>query len=189
MDRDDAILDYLQKRLSPQERDQFEKTMVQDAALAAEVALMQAVRAELSTGPVHDASDAVWERVSAGMDATPVPANTNRRPWGQVMKYAAVAAIAVMAWQVAVVPRMSAVPEGFRTATQPQAVFALQVKFVEAATIGEIGVLLGTLGGTISDGPTALGLVRVSFVDQASQQRALDALSARSDLIELVVQP
>ncbi|ABG33450.1 hypothetical protein CEP88_09260 [Roseobacter denitrificans] len=187
MDRDDQILNYVQDRLSPQDRAAFEEAMARDAALSGEVALMQAVRGALAQEPKHDNSDAVWDRLSASMSPVPQPANMNSSPWAQLARYAAVAAIAVLAWQV-VVPRSSGVPTGFTPATEGAGAFVLQVKFADSATFGDIGALLGPLGGTITDGPTALGLVRVSFADATSLQEAAVALDARSDLVELVVQ-
>ncbi len=188
MDRDDKILNYVQDRLPPQDRQAFEADMSADAALSSEVAVMQSVRGALRAEQKHDNSDAVWDRLSASITPMPKPANDNRSPLAQILRYAAVATIAVMAWQVAVVPRISGVPDGFAPATEGAGAFVLQVKFSDAARFGEIGALLGPLGGTISDGPTALGLVRVSFISQTSLQEALVALNTRSDIVELVVE-
>ncbi|MEO1138418.1 MAG: hypothetical protein AAFW87_03080 [Pseudomonadota bacterium] len=187
MDRDDAILDYLQDRLAPEKREAFETSMAQDASLAAEVDLMRSVRDEMASGPTHEKADAVWEQLSTAMDAPPQAANENRHPWVSVLQYAAVAAIAVAAWQFAVVPRLGDVPDGFRAASEQSAGFVLQVKFEDSVTIGEIGTLLGPLGGTISDGPSALGVVRVSFTDAALRDAAREVLTARSDIVELVL--
>lgn len=188
MDRDDTILNYLQNRLSSEDRAQFETAMAQDAALSAEVDLMRSVRADLSAGPMHDNADAVWARLSAKIDPTLQPANANRRPWMPVLRYAAVAALAIAVWQVTVVPRTGGVPDEFRPASEGVAAFVLQVKFADTATIADIGTLLAPLNGTISDGPSALGVVRVSFPDQAAQQQAFAALNARADLVELVLE-
>ena len=111
------ILDYLQNRLSAARKDAFEQMMAEDAALAAEVEVMRAVRRELAAGPKLDNAEAVWERVSASIDAQAVPANDNRSPLKQVLKYAAVVLIAVGAWQVTVVPRISAVPASIMPAS------------------------------------------------------------------------
>lgn len=188
MDRDDEILDYVQNRLAPPDRERFEKSMAEDAALAAEVSLMRSVRTELKAGPQHENADVVWDRLSAAIDPAPQPANDNRRPWLQVVQYAAVALLAVAAWQFAVVPRITQAPGGFQAASGPSAGFVLQVKFVETATIGEITDLLRPLNGTITDGPSAIGLVRVTFAQETLQQEALDVLSTRSDLVEVALE-
>lgn len=188
MERDQDILDYLQDRLGPSEREAFEKTMAQDASLAAEVEVMQAVRSELSGSPKHDKAEAVWDQLSAEIDGMPRAANDNRQPWKHILRYAAVALLAIAVWQFAVVPRIGEAPGGFRTASEHVDDFVLQVKFVDSAPFGDISDLLGTLGGVISDGPSALGLVRVSFPDAAARAAALDTLSERADIVELVAE-
>lgn len=188
MDRDDEILDYVQNRLPPVGREQFEKAMAKDKSLAAEVDLMRSVRAELKAGPTHKNEDAVWDKLSATIDPAPQHANENRRPWLQVLQYATVAVVAVATWQFAVVPRISVMPGEFRAASEQSGDFVVQVKFIESATIGEITDLLRPLNGTITDGPSALGLVRVSFKEQAMQKEALQVLNSRTDLVEVALE-
>ena len=187
MERDDAILDYLQGRLAPEERLAFEQTMAQDAALAAEVDVMRAVRTELASGPKHEQADAVWDRLSVAMDGSAQPANENRRPALALLKYAAVAVIAIGTWHTTVVPRVTPTQDGFRAASEESGDVILQVKFASSATLAEVGAVLRPLGGTISDGPTALGVVRVSFADMDARDAARVALGERSDLVELVL--
>lgn len=188
MDRDETILEYLREKLPPEDRSAFEATMAQDAALAAEVELLRAVRSELATGPKHDNAGAVWDRLAAKMDPLPVHANDNRSPWIHTLRYAAVAVLAVAAWQFTVVPRTGTAPDGFRTSSEVTAAFVLQVKFLDNATIADIGLLLAPANGTIIDGPSALGIVRVSFPDQAARVQALESLGAQSDLVEFVLE-
>lgn len=188
MDRDDAVLDYLQDRMAAPERAAFEEAMAQDPSLAAEVSLMQSVRAELGSAPRHEQADAVWDRLSAAMEPVQ-PANENRSPWRQVLQYAAACVLAVSLWQLAVVPRLGAPDDGFRAASEQRDAFALQVKFVDAATLPEIAKVLGPLGGTISDGPGALGILRVSFPSAAQRDEALRVLEDRVPLVEFISQP
>lgn len=201
MDRDDAILEYLQDRLPPEDRLAFEASMAQDADLAAEVEVMRAVRTEMASGAVHENAQAVWDKLSTAMDTAqnaatdqarhhaPTAANENRPPWVQALRYAAVAVVAIAAWQVAVVPRLGDAGDRFRTASDQVSEVALQVKFTPVATLAEIGALLGPLGGTISDGPGALGVVQVSFVDAEQRDAARAVLEARRDLVELLIDP
>ncbi|MEL6119428.1 MAG: hypothetical protein AAFR49_07080, partial [Pseudomonadota bacterium] len=65
MDRDDAILHYLQDRLDAEERKSFELDLAEDPALAAEVDLMRAVREEMGAEPQHEKAEEVWDRLSA----------------------------------------------------------------------------------------------------------------------------
>ncbi|MDW3224431.1 MAG: hypothetical protein R8G34_16375 [Paracoccaceae bacterium] len=188
MDRDDTILDYLQNRLGPKDREKFEQDMAGDASLSSEVNVMRSVRAQLATGPRHENAEAVWTRLSNSIDAKPQPANENRRPWAPLLKYAAVATIAVAAWQLTIVPHTNGVSEGFSTATERAEAFVIQIKFAENVTIGDIGALLLPLEGRITDGPSALGLVRISFANAEVQQQALEVLTTRTDLVEFVTE-
>lgn len=186
MDRDDEILDYLQERMTPAARDRFEADMANNAALAAEVEVMRSVRAALASGPAHENKDAVWERLSHSINQTSGPANFNRAPkWAGLMKYAAVAVVAVATWQLGVVPQMSQGPNGFRPASVEAAQFVLQVRFNDEAAFADIVELLYPLNGTIVDGPGALGLVQVSFADATARSDAIVALET-SNLVEFV---
>lgn len=186
MDRDDAILSYIQDRLDPAERKAFEKTLVEDPSLAAEVEVMRAVRDEMNAGPQHNRADEVWERVSVAMDGVAPPANDNRRPMLEILKYAAVAVVAVAAWQFTVAPQLSGTPGGFRAASEERAEFVLQVRFVGTATINEIGVVLRPLGATITDGPGALGVLSLSFADAPSRDAAREILASQPELVDVV---
>jgi anti-sigma factor RsiW len=189
MDRDDTILDYLQGRLAPEDRARFEAALVTDASLAAEVDVMRAVREDLAAGPRHEQAEAVWEKLAAAIDAPPIAANQNRAPWLQLARYAAVAVVAVVSWQVAVAPLITGAPPLYRAATESADGLVLQVRFADDATMAQITALLTELNGTIADGPSALGLVRVAFGDEAARQEALDVLGRRPALVDLVQVP
>lgn len=191
MDRDEKILAYLQGRLVSRERDQFERDLAGDAELRSEVNLMQSVRGELANAPTLPDPDELWERISAGFDQPGKAANDNRRPWLQVAQYAAVACVAIAVWQVVAVPRLGpdTGPEVFRTASETSEKFELQVKFLDTATMADVIAVLADLDGTISDGPSALGIVRVSFVSEARRQNAFEALTSRKDLVEFMPDP
>lgn len=188
MTRDQDILDYLQDRLTPEDRAAFETAMAGDTSLAAEVDILRSVRADLQSAPKHPDAEAVWDRISIGIDRETQPANVNQAPWKQVLKYAAVAVFAVAAWQIVGVPRTDGVPDGFRTASEDTIEFSVQVKFVEAATLTDIAALVLQFGGRISDGPSALGLVTLSFPDADAREQAITLLDADTALVEFVAQ-
>lgn len=185
MDREQDILDYLQNRMPAEAQSAFEAEMSRDAALAAEVDLLRKVQAELATGPEHSQAAAVWDRIAAQIE-TPTPANENRRPWAQALRYAAVAVLAITVWQVTLGPRFTQGEGGFRTASDAQVEAAFQVRFTQTATLAEIAEALMPLGGTITDGPTALGFLQLSFPDAEAAAAARQALAARPDLVELI---
>lgn len=188
MNRDQNIIDYFQDRLTPERRAAFENEMAQDASLAAEVALLRSVRAELAQAPKHGNADLVWDRLSTEIDASPTAANDNRPLWKEVLKYAAVAVLSVATWHVTVGPRISSDPDGFRTASEGQVDFSIQVKFVQTASYGEITALLAPLNARFTDGPSALGLVRLSFDDTSTRQQAIRVLEANKAVVEIVAE-
>lgn len=188
MDRDQNILDYVQDRLSTTDRAKFEDAMVRDATLAAEVEVMRSLRTALSAGPVHESADAVWQKLSAEIEDAPRAANENSRPLQQLLKYAAVAVFAVAAWQTTIGPHLLSQPEGFRAASDASAEFTFQVKFADDATLVDIANLLAPFEGRIINGPSALGLVRISVGDEAAAQDAMTALEMRTDLVEFVAE-
>lgn len=186
MDRDQDLLDYFQDRLTPERKAAFEHDLMRDPALKAELEVMRSARAALAKGSKHENADAVWERLSANIDAEPKGANDNRPLWKEVLKYAAVAFVSVSTWQFAVSPIINADPGGFRTASEEQVDFSFQVKFTESASYGDIVAALAPLGARVTDGPSALGLVRLSFSDETLRQEAMSVLEANSDLVEFV---
>ena len=94
--------------------------------------------------------------------------------------------VAVLMWQVAAVPLLQEDPATYRTVTETVAGPGLQVIFAEDAPAGEIAAVLREVGGTVTDGPSALGIWRVSFSDAEDRDAAMAALSARTDIIESV---
>ncbi|MEO9781041.1 MAG: hypothetical protein ABJH07_07885 [Sedimentitalea sp.] len=191
MDRDDKILAYLQGRLASRERDQFERDMAADTGLRGEVTLMQSVRGELANAPKLPEPEELWERISDAIDQPDKAANDNRRPWVQLAQYAAVACIAVAVWQVVAVPRLGpdTGSEVFHTASETSDKFELQVKFRGTATMADVIAVLTDLGGTITDGPSALGIVRVSFASETRRQNAFEVLASQKDLVEFMPDP
>ena len=188
MDREDWILNHIQGRHSAEDQASFENAMARDPALSAEVNVMRAVRRELADSSKHENAEAVWLRLTKEIDDHPKPANDNRQPFVAILRYAAVALIAVAAWQFAVVPRLGDPDAGFRTASGDAASHVLQVKFRPDVTIAAIGDVLTALEGTIADGPSTLGILRLSFADNAALTNAFEVLSARDELVELILE-
>ena len=190
MDRDDKILAYLQGKLASPDNARFEEEMAADKSLAAEVALMRSVRAQLASGPKMPDPDQGWARLSDAIGEPMRPANENRKPWRQLVQYAAVACLAIVTWQVVALPRLGNViaPETFRAASEATDAFTLQVKFADTATMTEITALLAPLGAMITGGPSALGILRISFENDAARQQARAALETRDDLVEFALE-
>lgn len=193
MDREERITAYMQDRLDAEARRSFELEMSGDAGLAAEVATLRAVRREFASEDVGADAGAGWDRLSASIDRVemnvPTPANAPGAPRFAIWQVAAMIVAAVMVWEVAVSPQLeTSDPTRYQTVSEAASGPVLQVVFKADAPIGEIAALLQDVGGTIKDGPSAVGLYRVGFGDAASAEAALATLSTRTDLIETVLE-
>lgn len=190
-DRTEALLDYVHDRLDAEARQALEAELRQDAHLRAELAVVQAVQRDgVAAGPTSQARDAGWASLSAAIDAEErrVPANENRG--FSLAQVAAIAAIAVIGSQLITTSFRPGDPgTGFVPAASDASGFILQVGFAQETTMGEMSPLLRELGATLVDGPSAIGLITLSFPDEAAQMAALEALRARPELVDIVSQP
>lgn len=184
MDREDRLLAYLQNRLPADDVQRFEAEIAADQGLAAEVAALRAVRAELADQDKAQDPDAGWTRLSAALDKeSDQPANLNRPIKLSLLQAAGLVFASVLLWQFAVVPNLEdPVGPGYETVSEAPAGPVLQVIFQGDASIGEISALLRAHDGTVLDGPSALGLYRIEFPDPAQREAASTALADRPDL-------
>ena len=192
MDRDDRLTAYLQGRLDPEARAAFEREVQADPALAAEVAALRDARARFAeeAEAAADRREAGWRRLSAAIaPAAPAAANENRPLRLSLVQAAAVALVAVGLWQVAAVPLLSPDDAAYRTVSEAPDAISLQIVFRADAPLGEVADLLRRLGGTVQDGPGALGVWRVAFADAQARDDAAAALADQSDLVEMVTAP
>ncbi|RLJ41034.1 hypothetical protein BCF46_3610 [Litoreibacter meonggei] len=188
MDREDELLFYVQNRLSERDREAFEERLATDQILAAELAVLQAARnnftekksgaSELSVG---------WADLEGRMDAAqPTAANDNHPIRLGLLQVAAVSAIAVMAWHFVAVPQFAKTPDAFETVSQESDAHVLQVIFSPDATLAETAAFLTQFDGSISGGPSAVGLYRLRFADPEQLESALEAAKANGALFEFV---
>jgi len=194
-DLDDRILAYLQGRLEGAARQDFEAELAADAGLRAELAVMEGARRDFAAAAVPEgAREAGWARLAHSMAVTPqpVPANLNRWP-GRIRTGALMAAsvvVAVTLWQAAVVPRLAdGGGAAFAPAGEAPEGPALKVQFAPGATLADVTALLQGLGARVTDGPGALGLYTLGFVDAAAQAAAEARLKSRPDLVATVARP
>ena len=107
-----------------------------------------------------------------------------------MLKYAAVALGAIAAWQFLAVPNLRPQSDpGFTPASVEEMDFALRVGFTDQARLVEVFDLLAELDAEISAGPSAIGLLTLTFASEAARTKAEAALQARTDLIAVVTRP
>ncbi|WP_121063346.1 hypothetical protein [Chachezhania antarctica] len=179
MDQDDRLIDYMQGRLSEEERVAFEAEMARTPALEAEVTALRAAASELGRAQVPDGARAAgWDRLSAAIDAerVPQPANTNRPL--TLLKVACIIGATVAVWQFGVVPKLPGQGPGYVTVTEEaEARHALRVAFAEDVALADLTALLQRIGARITEGPGAIGLYTLSFDDEAARDAAEAALA------------
>jgi len=178
MDDDDRLLDYMQNRLSADERAAFEAEMEAKPALRAEVAALRAAAQELGRQAVPEgAANTGWDRLSAAIDAErlPEPANTNR-PLG-LLKVASIVVATVLVWHFGVAPNLPGQGPGYVTVSEESEGPVLRVAFVDGVAMTEVTALLQEIGAEITGGPSAIGLYTLSFADDAARDAAASALT------------
>ncbi|MEM1361256.1 MAG: hypothetical protein AAGF94_06005 [Pseudomonadota bacterium] len=185
MDREERLLVYMQNKLPVDERRQFEAEIADDDKLAAEVAALRSARSVLARQDASADLETDWSNFTKALDAEqPVPANTNRPVTLSLLQAAGLVLASVMLWQLAVVPNVDRLSQGggYEPVSETASGPVLQVLFAGSAQIGDISEVLRTFDGTILDGPSALGIFRISFPDEAQRDAASTALIDRPDL-------
>ncbi|WP_375173651.1 hypothetical protein [Pseudooceanicola sp.] len=167
----------------------IEAAAATDETLRAELALMGGLRGALAAatdGP--DTREFGWRRLQAEIakseDHAPEP---RARP--HVWRIAAMFLGALVIGQgayIAVAPGTNNAP-AFRPVSDEVAGFTLAIAFTAEAAMADIEALLRDTGGRIVDGPSAIGLYRISFESEDALAAARDRLSA-SPLVDLLAE-
>jgi anti-sigma-K factor RskA len=174
---DEALIAYVRGTLPRQEADRIEAEAGRDPELAADIALTRGIAAALDEQARESAPGQLgWARLSRALDAETVRPERGRRP---VWQLAASAAAAVLVWQAVAVPILSPPAEqpGYAPVTeQPAGDFSVAVAFAPAATEQAIRTLIREIDARVSDGPSAIGLWRLSFASAAARDAGLARL-------------
>ena len=179
-DTDETVVAYLRGRLSADEARRLEAEAASRPELAAEIALMRGIVGSFDAEASAPAPGELgWARLSRAIDAEPrqgaVP--RARRP---LWPLAASAAAAVLVWQLAAVPLLTRPGEdaGYSPVSEAPTGFTLDIAFAADAPEGAIRELLRSVGGRVSDGPSAIGLWQLSFPSAEARDAAMEAMAA-----------
>jgi anti-sigma-K factor RskA len=179
---DETVIAYVRGRLTAEEARRVEAASAARPELAAEIALMRGIVGTFDTEARAPAPGELgWARLSRAIDAEPrrvaAPAPRARRP---LWPLAASAAAAVLVWQLAAVPLLTRPGEeaAYAPVSEAPAGFTLDVTFAPEAAEGSIRELLRSVGGRVSDGPSAIGLWQLSFPSAEARDAAIEILAA-----------
>ncbi len=189
-DHTEQLLDYVHGRLDATARAKVQASLEANPSLQAELAAIRAIQAEMAKNSGDKAArDLGWQRLSAAIDADqiPAPANDNRR--FSLLQVAAVAAIAVIGVELLSYTIRTTNDAGFVPASVTADGPTLQIAFRPDARVDAVNDLLRSIGASLVDGPSALGLLTVQFDDVAARDAAQAVLAQRTDMVDLVSQP
>ena len=182
---DETLIAYLRGRLDETEAARVAAAAAAAPEMAADLALMRGVVGALDAEAAEAAPGALgWARLSRTLDAEPVaaaPASAEvKAPRRPIWQLAAVAAAAVVVWQVAAVPLMRPSSEGYAPVSEAADGTMLAVAFMPTATEAEIRTLIQRVGAQVTAGPSAIGLWTLAFRDAAGRDAGLAKLKATS---------
>lgn len=189
---EDDLLAYVQGRAEADLTQRIEGAAGDDPGLAAELALMIGLKPALAPeNGMNSPGEFGWRRLEAAIDsdlagaATSPPRATPQTPifWRVA---AALLAVVVLGEAAYISTRLGPDP-GYVTATETSGVDLLAISFAPDAPAQDIAALLRDAGGQIVEGPSAIGLFRVSFKDAETAQAAR-ALFETSPLIDLIAE-
>lgn len=182
---EDELLAHVRGVSTPEQAARIEAAAVRDPALSAELALMYRLKGALgqaTEGP--DARDFGWKRLETEIGRTAARPKSPRAP---IWRMAAMLLGAVVLAEGAYIAFAPSEAPLYRTVTEDAEGAVLGIAFAPAATAGEIEALLRDVSARIVDGPSAIGLYRVAFDDDAALAAGREAF-ATSTLIELLAE-
>jgi anti-sigma factor RsiW len=178
---DEALIAYVRGTLPRQDADRIEAEAGRNPELAADIALTRGIAAALDEQARESAPGPLgWARLSRALDAETARPERVRRP---VWQLAASAAAAVLLWQAVAIPILTERPGYAPVTEQPADDFSVAVAFAPATTEQAIRTLIRDIDARVSDGPSAIGLWRLSFASAVARDAGLARLQA-ADIVE-----
>ena len=176
---------YLNGTLDATERERVEIWLRAAPEREAELAMWRAVQADARNALPAPAFDELgWRRLRAQLPAA------RSTPW---LKLAVAASVLVIAGlQTAILVRDGAGVHRPLSETPLADHWQLRVRFVESATLAEIGAMLDRHDAQLVAGPSALGLYTIAIPKHAAPsapQTLIDAMQAEPLVLEVTVAP
>ncbi|WMS41939.1 hypothetical protein RDV64_17990 [Acuticoccus sp. MNP-M23] len=185
----DPLQNLVRGRLSRDEAARLEAEIQGNPRMEADLRLVEALNQTDSA--VHPfPGEFGWARLSNAIDRQKPRAFWQRNV--SAWQVAALVAIAIGCWQLAVAPHLAGhtAPQGYITATGSQGTTSaqntLRIAFAPAGTELAIRRLLRDAGARIVDGPTAVGLYTLAFDTEEQRDTAAKTLASSKPLVGII---
>ena len=191
---DKTLLAFIRGGLDEELAVQIAQASENDRELAAEIALLRAVRDCQANLEDEAPGDIGWARLSRDIDAAQAgPPPQHAAPWRarrfSIWQVAACAAVCVVAWQAIAVPRLTPAADEARYVPASRADGQAQnvrVLFHEDAREGEFRALLQRIDAELVSGPSAIGFYTLTFDGPDARRAGIEALEQAGPLVETV---
>jgi anti-sigma-K factor RskA len=192
----DPAIDYVLGRLTPEAARLIERRLAEDRRLASEVAFVERVRRVLkeNDSATDQAHEFGWNRLRRALDAEgrrPPDSNIQSRTPSLLVRWRMLAAALFMvaAVEAAMLAGFSSsrpAPGYVKASAQAAPCPCLQATFNSAARESEIRRFLLEIQGEIVSGPSALGVYRLRFADEAAAAAGLARARQASQIVSWI---
>ncbi len=177
----DELIDFVRGRSSETSTARIADAAAHDPKLAAEIGVLRAMHAELERAAADEpgAQELEWARISRAINAERPAFSAQRAPiWRIAAAVLGVVAVGEAAY-IGLADRGAGVARYATASDQPttlQPAYLAQATFSPDAVERDIRELLLSLDGRFVDGPSALGVYRVSFASADLRDAGVAAL-------------
>ncbi|MEM7005831.1 MAG: hypothetical protein AAF498_08110 [Pseudomonadota bacterium] len=184
------LLDYVQHRLSDEDRTKVEVAAENNDALAEELAYYQGLANAGELAAASPDHELAWARLSKAIDEeqsttapTLIAANDNSHLW-RIAAFSLGLIALVQTGFLLSSGYTSNNDQSLYVPVTEEGVYAVQAIFSDSATAGDISNLLNRIEGEITAGPSSLGLYEIGFSSVEKRDSGLETLREASELIE-----
>lgn len=183
-DIDSLLPWYVNGTLSQEERQRVETRLRNDPDMAREVELLRATQRSMQSKVHGSPGEFGWRRLQKDIRSQKVDHSDKRIATNRWWRPALAAAALVILVQGGVLLHLLGEPSTYQPAGGAVAGTVLQVRFQPGASASQIQQLLQEIGGSIVQGPSALGLYRIRLPEGKDADAVVAQLRERSRLID-----
>jgi len=186
------LLDYVQGRLTTQEKEAIDTAILNDPKWAEELAYYKGLSNASEPAPVPAGQEFGWARLSKAIDqetesmADPVIAANDNNPFWKLAAFAMGLVAIVQAGFLLIGTPASISEEPIYVPVAQTDHLEVRIIFTDSATSADISTLLQDIDAEIVAGPSAIGLYDVRFTSEDLRNEGLKELRGATAIIESV---